>query len=110
MFSIETDKGKSIRAHSYFENEDEILLPPGIYLKVIGSLTTNDGLNIIQLREIPPPHEMLVKPSDINKTKLSCLPPNRSLKAAENITSNSAGRSSLKKGKFIVFPSISESL
>ncbi|CAF3850436.1 unnamed protein product, partial [Rotaria sp. Silwood1] len=35
IFSIQTSSGKDIRAHSYFDNEDEILLPPGIYLKVI---------------------------------------------------------------------------
>ena len=35
MFSIESDNGKLIRSHSYFKHEDEILLPPGIYLEVI---------------------------------------------------------------------------
>ncbi|CAF4999664.1 unnamed protein product, partial [Rotaria sp. Silwood1] len=28
IFSIQTSSGKDIRAHSYFDNEDEILLPP----------------------------------------------------------------------------------
>ena len=35
MFSIETSSGRSIRSHSNFMAEDEILLPPGIRLKVV---------------------------------------------------------------------------
>ena len=67
IFSIQTNSGKHIRAHSYFENEDEILLPPGIYLRVIDVLSPADSLHIIQLREIPVPHEMLAKPFDLGK-------------------------------------------
>ena len=69
MFSIQTNSGKLIRAHSYFENEDEILLPPGRYLKVIGSLNPADDLHIIQLREIEPPYPMLVEPFSLNPMK-----------------------------------------
>ena len=69
MFSIQTNSGKHIRAHSYFENEDEILLPPGIYLKVIDSLNPAEGLHIIQLREIAPPYPLLVEPFDLTQLK-----------------------------------------
>jgi len=69
IFSIQTNSGKLIRAHSYFENEDEILLPPGMYLKVIGSLNPAEGLHIIQLCEIPPPYPMLTEPFDLSKMK-----------------------------------------
>ena len=69
MFSIQTNSGKDIRAHSYFENEDEILLPPGLYFKVIGSLNPAEGLHIIQLREIPPPYPMLAEPFDLSQLK-----------------------------------------
>ena len=69
MFSIQTNSGKHIRAHSYFENEDEILLPPGRYLKVIGCLNPAEDLHIIQLREIEPPYPMLVEPFDLNQMK-----------------------------------------
>ncbi|CAF1526041.1 unnamed protein product [Adineta steineri] len=69
MFSIQTNSGKLIRAHSYFDNEDEILLPPGIYLKVVGSLSSADGLHIIHLQEIEPPHKMLADPFDMSKLK-----------------------------------------
>jgi hypothetical protein len=69
IFSIQTNSGKRIRAHSYFENEDEILLPPGIFLKVIGSLNPGQDLRIIQLREIPPPHQLLTEPFDLSQMK-----------------------------------------
>ena len=69
IFSILTNSGKDIRAHSYFENEDEVLLPPGIYLEVIGRLNPAAGLYIIQLREIPPLYPMLAEPFDLSQTK-----------------------------------------
>ncbi|CAF0826222.1 unnamed protein product [Didymodactylos carnosus] len=69
MFSIQTSSGKDIRAHSCFDNEDEILLPPGIYLKVIDSVSQPGGLRIIHLREIPPPFKMLDDPFDLSQLK-----------------------------------------
>jgi hypothetical protein len=69
MFSIQTSSGKNIRAHSYFENEDEILLPPGIYLKVIDSVKPAEGLHIIHLQEISPPHPLLAEPFDLSQMK-----------------------------------------
>ncbi|CAF1591613.1 unnamed protein product, partial [Didymodactylos carnosus] len=69
IFSIQTSSGKDIRAHSYFDSEDEILLPPGIYLKVIDSVSQADGLHIIHLREIIPPFKMLDDPFDLSQLK-----------------------------------------
>ena len=69
MFSIQTSSGKDIRAHSYFDNEDEILLPSGIYLEVIDNVSQPDGLHIIHLREIPPPFKMLHDPFDLSQLK-----------------------------------------
>jgi hypothetical protein len=74
MFSILTTNGKLIRAHSHLQNDDEILLPPGILLKVTGSLNLNNAAHVIYLREIEPPCPRLAKPFDlrqINKTLLS---------------------------------------
>lgn len=65
MFSIQTNSGKTIRAHSYFEKEDEILLPPGIYLEVIDILNPAADLHIIQLREITPQYQIFQESSDI---------------------------------------------
>ena len=67
MFSIETNNGKLIRPYSYFQQEDEILLPPGIYLQVIDKFSSADGLNIIQLQEIPPPYKTLADPFDLSQ-------------------------------------------
>ncbi|CAF3982810.1 unnamed protein product, partial [Adineta steineri] len=69
MFSIETNSGRLIRPHSYFKHEDEILLPPGIYLEVIDKFSSADGLNIIHLREISPPYKMLADPFDLSELK-----------------------------------------
>jgi hypothetical protein len=74
MFSIETNSGKLIRGHSYFQQEDEILLPPGIYLKVIDKFSSADGLHIIHLRETTSPYKMLADPFDLSQLK-QALPP-----------------------------------
>jgi hypothetical protein len=52
MFSIETKNGRLIHDHSHLRNDDEILLPPGIVLKVLRSVNPTDGVHIIYLREI----------------------------------------------------------
>jgi hypothetical protein len=83
MFSIETKSGKSVRLHSYYKQEDEILLPPGIYLKVIGIFKPAEGLHIIQLREISPPYKMLADPFDLNQLK-QALPESEPLAIEEN--------------------------
>jgi hypothetical protein len=114
IFSIQTNSGKLIRAHSYFENEDEILLPPGIYLKVVDSLSSADGLHIIHLREIQPPFPMLAEPFDLSQLEKS-LPktktPSHTSKtsadqeysASTSVTPKPAKQISSKKGKLIIF-------
>jgi hypothetical protein len=67
MFSIETNNGKLIQSHSYFQREEEILLPPGIYLEVVDKFSSADGLNIIHLRKIQAPYKMLSDPFDLNQ-------------------------------------------
>lgn len=71
MFSIETTNGRVIRSHSYFQQEEEILLPPGIYLKVVDKFKSADGLNIIHLTEVEPPYKMLADPFDLTQLKKS---------------------------------------
>lgn len=56
IFSIECLDGKSVVNHSYFKKkEDEVILMPGSYFKVIGQLNPAPELHIIQLRQISPP-------------------------------------------------------
>jgi hypothetical protein len=62
LFSIETFNARSIRAHSHFKTEDEILLLPGTYLEVKSQLKSSADLNIIHLKQIKPPHQLLEPP------------------------------------------------
>ncbi|CAF3330616.1 unnamed protein product [Rotaria sp. Silwood2] len=52
MFTIECNSGKDIHDHSFFPNEDEILLLAAIQFKVVGCLDQGHGLHVIQLKEI----------------------------------------------------------
>lgn len=69
LFSIESTSGKDIRAHSSFENDEEILLPPGLYFQVMDCQNPTDDLYIIQIQEIPPPFRMLAEPFDLSQMK-----------------------------------------
>jgi hypothetical protein len=79
FFTIECTSGKDIRQHSYFQSEDEILLPPGRQFQVLGCLNQPGGLHLIQLKEIEPPYPLLEPVSQVKqsfimnsfKTKLS---------------------------------------
>ncbi|CAF4673292.1 unnamed protein product [Rotaria sp. Silwood2] len=54
MFTIACSSGKDIRKHSYFPEEDEILLPAATNFKVVASLDHGNGLHMIQLQETMP--------------------------------------------------------
>lgn len=62
LFSIETFNARSIRTHSHFQAEDEILLLPGTYFEVISQLKSSSDLYIIHLRQIRPPYQLLEPP------------------------------------------------
>ncbi|CAF3790148.1 unnamed protein product [Adineta steineri] len=66
IFQIKTRNGKSIREHSHLESEEEILLLPGIVLKVMGTSKQGDGIHIIHLHEVP-----LYKDQEMNETSSS---------------------------------------
>jgi hypothetical protein len=59
MFNIECYSGKDIRRHSYFETENEVLLLAATQFQVVASLDQGNGLHIIQLQEIEPPHPLI---------------------------------------------------
>ncbi|CAF3540530.1 unnamed protein product [Rotaria sp. Silwood1] len=52
LFTIDCHSGKDIRKHSYFSNEDQILLMAASEFKVISSVKNTDNQNIIYLKEI----------------------------------------------------------
>jgi hypothetical protein len=68
LFSIECTSGKDIRQHSYFQSEDEILLPPGRQFQVLGCLNQPGGLHMIQLKEIEPPYPLLEPVSKVKQS------------------------------------------
>ncbi|CAF3176156.1 unnamed protein product, partial [Rotaria sp. Silwood2] len=112
MFSIETNNGKLIRSHSNFPEEEEILLPPGIHLKVIDTFGSVNGLHVIHLREIPPLYKMLADPFDLSQWQ-QALPQSKLLShtsssekkekkySTASITPKPAGQISSTKGKLI---------
>jgi hypothetical protein len=62
LFMIECINGKSIKSHSMYPDESEILLIPATYLRVIDKCRPADDLHIIRLREETPPHSLIASP------------------------------------------------
>jgi hypothetical protein len=69
LFAIECLNGKNIKNHSYFANEDEVLLLPCTHFQVIDHFNRRDGLSIIHLREVPSPHLLLELPFEMPESK-----------------------------------------
>lgn len=63
LFKINCINGRSVRPHSYFKNENEILLMPGTYLRVLNKSIKADGLHLIELQEEEPPYQLITPPS-----------------------------------------------
>ena len=74
IFNIECINGKSIRSHSHFKEENEILLMPGSYFQVISKWKPAKNLYIIHLREKTPPYVTMVPPFDLPSPFLGNLP------------------------------------
>ncbi|CAF4331828.1 unnamed protein product, partial [Adineta steineri] len=68
LFTIECDSGKDIRQHSVYQNEDEILLPPGRQFEVIACLPQGKDLCIIQLKETKSPVRLVELVPEITTT------------------------------------------
>jgi hypothetical protein len=64
IFNIECINGKSIQAHSYFKEENEILLMPGSYFQIVSKWKAAKGLYIIHLQEKVPPYQTMASPLD----------------------------------------------
>jgi len=62
LFSIEAINGRTIRAHSHFPTEDEILLPPGTHMIVQSQLDPGADLHIIHLKQVVPKQPLLELP------------------------------------------------
>lgn len=62
MFNIETTSARNISQHSRFKAEDEVLLMPATYMKVISRMNPTPQLCIINLKEEEPPTCILEPP------------------------------------------------
>ena len=66
LFSVETINGRTIRAHSQFSTEDEILLLSGTQMIVQSQLSPAPDLHIIHLKQVIPEETLLEPPFDGN--------------------------------------------
>lgn len=62
IFSIETFDARSVKDHSDYPNEDEVLLLPGTCMKVRAKLDPEKNLCIIELKQIHSSTELLERP------------------------------------------------
>jgi hypothetical protein len=66
LFSVETINGRSVRAHSHFGTEDEILLLPGTHMIVQSQFSPAPDLHIIHLKQVVPDEVLLEPPFEGN--------------------------------------------
>jgi hypothetical protein len=71
LFSVEAMNGRIIRAHSYFDYEDEILLLPGTYMEVHSQITPAPDLHIIHLKQHTPTTTLLELPFEGSDTVIN---------------------------------------
>jgi hypothetical protein len=62
IFKIDCINGKSIKSHSSYKDENEIILMPGTYFRVIDKYRHADNLHIIHLQEETPPNQLVASP------------------------------------------------
>ena len=116
IFMIECIHGKKIKPHAFYPTEDEIILMPGTYLRVIDKSRVSSDLDIIHLREEIPPFPFLASPinsspssASVNSLpikKLAISQPRESNNQAVSIPSSSKGFLSLLLFLKFLFTSI----
>jgi hypothetical protein len=74
LFMIECINGKAIQSHSYYKDENEIILMPGTYLRVIGKWSPANDLYIIHLQEETPPCQLVAPPFNSPSSSANTLP------------------------------------
>jgi hypothetical protein len=62
LFSVEAINGRSVRAHSHFATEDEILLLPGTHMVVQSQFSPAPDLHVIHLKQVIPTEVLLEPP------------------------------------------------
>lgn len=67
LFSVEAINGRTIRDHSHFVTEDEILLLPGTHMIVQSQLNPAPDLYIVHLKQVKPEETLLEPPFEGNR-------------------------------------------
>ncbi|CAF3697278.1 unnamed protein product [Rotaria sp. Silwood1] len=75
LFAIECHSGKDIRQHSYYQYENEILLPPARQFTVVGCLDQGNGSYLVQLKETEPSIVLIEPVSVETNLTLSAIDP-----------------------------------
>ena len=70
LFSVEAINGRTVRDHSHFVTEDEILLLPGTQMIVQSQFSPAPDLHIIHLKQVVP-KEVLLQPPFEGRSKFS---------------------------------------
>ncbi|CAF3271939.1 unnamed protein product, partial [Rotaria sp. Silwood2] len=70
LFTIECISGKAIGAHSFYKNDNEIVLISGTYLRVIDEWSPNENLYMIHLREENPLYQFIAPPFSKESTSM----------------------------------------
>jgi hypothetical protein len=70
LFSVEVFNGRTVRAHSHFVTEDEILVLPGTLMEVQSIFSPAADLSIVHLRQIKPAETLLELPFEGQSRRL----------------------------------------
>lgn len=62
IFMIDCVNGKAIKSHSFYKDENEIVLMPGTYLRVVDKWSPARDLHMIRLQEETPPCTLVAPP------------------------------------------------
>ena len=103
IFTIECITGKVIQKHSYFKEENEILLMPGSYFQVVDKWMAAKDLYMIHLREKIPPYETIAPPFEQSSPSINT-PSVEKLKISTEKKSSSTGKIASAKSQGNFFP------
>ncbi|CAF2185297.1 unnamed protein product [Rotaria magnacalcarata] len=70
LFIIDSKSGKSIRQHSFYPNEEDILLPAACQFQVTDSFDAGHGLHLIHLKEIRSTQKHVIVSPEKHKFKM----------------------------------------
>ncbi|CAF4043775.1 unnamed protein product, partial [Rotaria sp. Silwood1] len=93
LFMIECINGKAIKSHSFYKDENEIILMPGTYLRVIDKWSPADDLYIIHLQEETPLYQLVASPFNSSSSSSTAPPLNELTISKTNLPSSQSASS-----------------